>query len=289
MNSFATALTTMRRTPYQTLAAILITTITFLVGYSFSLFSYTAHGILNYFETQPQVIGFFSLDATPEQIQNVENSAKNKPYVQDVTVVSKEEALELYKQDNQNDPLLLELVTADILPASIEVSGEDISALNQIKQDLESSPQIEEVVLQQDIISSLERWTSTIRWAGIISMVVLGATAFLVIVIVTGMKVSSKRRSIQIMNILGASKWFIRGPFLYEGVLYGLVSSLIGWAIMYVLFLYITPWISSFIGNVPVLPISWEFFAYQAGVGTLVGIILGGLASSVAVGRMLRH
>lgn len=279
----------MRRTPYQTLAAILITTITFLVGYSFSLFSYTAQGVLKYFETQPQVIAFFSLDATPAQIQNVENTARSKPYVQDVTVVSKEEALELYKRDNQDDPLLLELVTADILPASIEVSGVDISSLPQIRQDLEAEEQVDEVVLQQDIIASLQTWTTTIRWVGIGSMVVLGVTAFLVIVIVTGMKVAAKRRSIQIMSILGASRWFIRGPFVYEGLLYGVLGSILGWTVMYLIFLYLTPWISGFIGTIPVLPIPWQFFAYQAGVGTLVGLGLGSLASAVAAGRMLRR
>ena len=289
MNALATALITMRRTPYQTLAAILITMITFLVGYSFSLFSYTAQGVLSYFETQPQVIAFFALDTTAEQIQTVQNQMQAKDYVTKVTVVSKEQALELYRQDNQNDPLLLELVTADILPASIEVSGNDITALNQIKTDLDGAAQVEEVVLQQDIITSLERWTKTIRWIGISSMIVLGATAFLVIMIVTGMKVSAKRRSIQIMNVLGASHWFIKGPFLYEGFLYGILGSIFGWGVMFVLFLYLTPWIKDFIGAVPVLPIPWEVFVYQAGIGTLAGIVLGGLASSVAVGRMMRR
>ena len=278
----------MRRSPYQSLAAILITTITFLVGYGFSLFSFTTQTVLRHFETQPQVIAFFKLDTQQSDIDATKQKMAAQPYVKDITIVSKEEALQLYQKDNQSDPLLLELVTADILPASIEVSGIDISALPQIKRDLEKTEVVEEVVLQQDIVSSLEQWTKTIRWIGIGSMAILGTTAFLIIVIITGMKVASKRRSIQIMNILGATNWFIRGPFLYEGMLYGLLSSLIGWLVMYVAFLYISPWLSTFIANIPVLPIPWQFFAAQLAGGTLAGIILGSLASSVAVGRMLK-
>jgi cell division transport system permease protein len=61
MSALTTALIGMRRSPYQSLAAILLVTLTFFVGYSFSLFSLGSELVLRYFETQPQVIGFFQL------------------------------------------------------------------------------------------------------------------------------------------------------------------------------------------------------------------------------------
>lgn len=289
MKHLATALTNIRRSPYQTLAVMLLVSITFFVGYVFSLFLYSANRILLYFETRPQVTAFFRIDTEPTVTQQLAQTMQQKSYVDQVSLISKEKALEIYQRDNQEDPLLLELVTADILPASIEVSAKSASDLPQIKADLESAPGIEEVVYQQDVIEQLQSWTRSIRYLGIGSVVILAATSLLLIVIVTGLKVVSKRRAIQIMRIIGASKWYVRAPFIYEGMVYGVLGSLLGWGGMYVGVLYATPWLENFLNNIPVLPLPLEFWAVQLGAGTLIGIILGALASSFASQRMMRQ
>jgi cell division transport system permease protein len=150
MNSLSSALTAMRRSPYQTLSAILLVTITFFVGYAFSLFSLGSEYILRYFETRPQVIAFFELNASTSQINTLAEQMRQQPYVENVSIVSKEQALELYRQDNAEDPLLLELVSADILPASIEVRGRTVDDLPTIKAELDGVEGIDELVYKQD-------------------------------------------------------------------------------------------------------------------------------------------
>ena len=288
MNTFATALTAMRRSPYQTLAATLLVSITFFVGYCFSLFTLGSEYILRYFETRPQVIAFFSLTAPATDIEQTTRTMKEKSYVEGVRVVSKEQALELYRQDNQEDPLLLELVTAEILPASVEVRGRNVQDLPQIKADLEKAPGIDEVVLQQDLIDSLAQWTTSVRWLGVGSLGILSVTSFLIIMIIIGMKVAGKRQAINIMRIIGATRWYIRAPFLTEGILYGITGSLLGWLAMYVGLLYLTPWMDAFLGPIQLLPIPPHVFALQLGIGTLAGVLLGGFAATVAVNRVIR-
>ncbi|MDQ3008269.1 MAG: permease-like cell division protein FtsX [bacterium] len=288
MNSFSTALTAMRRSPYQSLAAILMLTLTCFVGYAFSLFLLTAQDILQYFETRPQIIGFFELDTQPEAIVTVENTLKQKNYVEDVTIVSQEQALELYRSDNAEDPLLLELVTADILPASIEVSGKSLNDLALIKQDLETTTTIEDVIYQQDVVSSLSAWTSSVRLIGVASIVLLSVMSFLIIMVIIGMKATTKKQAIHIMRIIGATYWYIKWPFIVESIIYGLVGSLLGWLIMYAGFLYLTPWLDSFLGTITVTPITYSLFAIQLGVGTLLSTLLSGFAGSVAVQRQIR-
>lgn len=288
MKQVSAALTNIRRSPYQTLAVMMLVSITFFVGYVFSLFLYSTNEILRYFETRPQITAFFNIDADNAVTTQLEQTMKQKAYVSDVTLINKEKALEIYQEDNKEDPLLLELVTADILPASIEVSGRDATDLPKIKEDLENAQGIDEVVYQQDVIEQLQAWTQSIRYIGIGSVVLLGFTSLLLIIIVTGLKVVSKRRTIQIMRIIGASKWYVRAPFVYEGMLYGLCGSIVGWCGMYLGLLYATPWIQNFLGTVPLLPLPMEFFAIQAGIGTLVGLFLGALASSFATQRMMR-
>lgn len=289
MKQVSAALTNIRRSPYQTIAVMLLVSITFFVGYVFSLFLYSTNEILGYFETRPQITAFFSIDSEDAAVMQLQETMQQKSYVDKVTVITKEKALEIYQEDNKKDPLLLELVTADILPASIEVSGKDATDLPKIKEDLEKAPGIEEVVYQQDVIEQLQSWTRSIRYIGIGSVVILGLTSLLLIIIVTGLKVVSKRRTIQIMRIIGASKWYVNAPFIYEGILYGICGSLIGWGGMYLGLLYATPWLQDFLGTVPLLPLPVEFFAIQAGVGTGIGILLGALASSFATQRMMRH
>ena len=288
MNPFTTALTNIRRSPFQSITAMTITVVTLFVAYSFSLMILGTQQILNYFETRPQVIGFFELDSSVSEINQVSEKMKLKTYVKDVQLITQEEALATYREENRDDPLLLELVTADILPASIEVSADEISSLVQIKNDLETLDEVEEVVFQQDIIDSLTSWTTSVRYIGIATVVILGLTSFLIITALISMKVTHRKKAIQVMSFLGASNWFIKAPFFFEGVIYGLVGSLVGWGVMFVALLYLTPWLKNFLGTITVLPVPWEVFALQLSIGTVITILLGGFAGVTAVKRMMK-
>jgi cell division transport system permease protein len=288
MNPLSSALVTMRRSPYQSLASIVILSFTFFVAYVFSFFLVGSEVVLRFFETRPQVIAFFEIEADPGQINELGKQIKEKDYVSEIKLVSKEEALMIYQEENKDDPLLLELVTAQILPASIEVSGYNIDDLVKIKGDLEKFDNVDEVILQQDIIESLSGWTSSIRMVGLVSVILLGFVSLLIMIVVIGMKVVAKRPAIAIMSLIGATKWFIKSPFVFEGIMYGLVSSLIGWGLSFVGLLYITPWLKEFLGTIPIFPIAPAFYALQLSIGTLGGILLGAFAGSIAVGRMIK-
>jgi cell division transport system permease protein len=288
MNSLNTALTTIRRSPYQALLSIMMVSVTFFVGYALSLFLLTANTVLNHFETRPQIIAFFELDAPMATVTTLERTMKQKPYVKDVLVISKDQALEIYKREYINDPLLLELVTADILPASIEVSANDIESLALIRSDLVNADGVEDVVYQEDIVEALQTWTQSLRLIGIGALAVMGSISFLIITVLIAMKVASKKTAITIMRVIGATRWYIEAPFMLEGMMYGMIGSILGWSAMYVSLLYITPWLSEFLGEVALLPIPLDFFAMQIATGTGAGFILGGLAGFLAVKRLIR-
>ncbi len=288
MSSLSTALTTVRRTPYQALVSIMMVSLTFFVAYVFSLFVAGGHVVLQYFEARPQIIAFFELKTSSSDIVAVDETMRSKPYVKQTTVVTQEQALELYKQENKDDPLLLELVTADILPASIEVSAVRIADLPKIKSDLEAAESVEDVVYQQDIVDALNRWTSSIRIIGIGTVSVLAIISFLTVMVLIAIKAANQRRAISIMRIIGATKGYVQAPFVWEGMLYGLIGSAIGWTVMYTVLLYTSPWIREFLGEIQVLPVPPLFLVAQLSVGTVAGLVLGGTAGLVAVRRYLR-
>lgn len=288
MKSLKDALVTIRRSPYQSMLAILMTTITFFVAYTFSLAIAGTELTLSFFETRPQVIAFFDLETDKETINIVAKQFEEKTYVDEVKLITKEEALMIYRKENEENPLLLELVTANILPASIEISAHDVKYLQKIEEDLTKSLGIEEVIFRQDIVDSLTKWTNAIRITGITSISILIIISFLTMMTTISMKVNSKKSAIKIMKIIGANHWYIASPFVLEGTIYGIIGSLLGWAGMYALFLYLTPWIKDFLGSIILLPIPLEIFAWQLSIGTSIGILLGSFTSIIAVQRMLR-
>ncbi len=288
MNPLTSALTAMRRSPYQTLAAVIMVTLTCFVGYTFSLVLIGAEKVLQYFETRPQVIAFFELDASSAEIESLKTAMQQKPYVDQVTLVSKDQALELYKQENKDDPLLLELVSAEILPASIEVSGRSAETLSQIKDDLTTADGVDDVVFQQDVLTTLTNWTKSLRYIGLASIGILALTSFLLIMVIIGIKITAKKQAIHIMRIIGATKGYIQAPFMFEGILYGLIGSLLGWLVMYSGLLYLTPWLQSFLGTIPLLPVPLPFLAMQVGIGTLIAMVVGAFASLTAARRMIK-
>ena len=107
--------------------------------------------------------------------------------------------------------------------------------------------------------------------------------------VIIGMRVSMQKRAIGIMRLLGASKWYVKRPFMIEGMVYGFFGALLGWGISLGGLLYITPWAQSFLSEVSLFPIPLEFFAIQLGTGLLIGLFLGGFAGQVAAGRLIKN
>lgn len=288
MKALNSAMVAIRRSPYQSILTIFILTITFFIAYCFSLLSFGSAKILSFFETQPQVIAFLKLESKPEDLEKISQDMKAKSYVKDVKVVTQKEALDIYQKENQDDPLLLELVTEEILPASVEVAAADVKSLDLIKNDLKAQGSVEDVVLQEDVIGNLVRWTNAMRLVGLFLLITLTLTSFLMIMTTISMKISAKRKNIAIMKFVGANNSYISRPYLLEAIVTSSVASVIAFAFYYAMMLYISPWLKNFLTGIIDFPIAWQFFVYQFAAGFALAIFLGILASYSAVLRMLK-
>jgi len=288
MKFFKTAWKNIRRSPYQAFAAIFIMTLTFLAFSLFAIIFYGSSEVVSYFESKPQVTAFFKDEAKEEEIDSLKNSLTESGIVSGTKFVSKEEALKIYRDQNKDDPLLLDLVTADILPASLEISTFVIDDLTLVSDTLQKSEIVEEVVFQKDVVSTLTSWTSAIRKIGVFVVVLLAVVSVFIMVIIIGIKVSQKRGDIETMRLIGAGSWYVRMPFIIEGVIYGLFGAVVGWLISYGILLYATPKLSYFLKGVPVFPLSPSFMFSLLGVEVLFALILGTFSSYFAVLRYLK-
>ena len=277
-----------RRSPYQAMAAILIMMLTFLAVSVFAILIIGSNGVISYFESKPQVTAFFKDNATQDQITSLENTLKATGTVSSITFVSKDQALQIYRQQNKNDPLLLELVTADVLPASLEISATNVADLPAISTYLQKNPVVQEVVYQKDVVSALTNWTNAIKIIGVLLIGLLSLVSIFIMSIIIGLKISHKKDEIEIMQLIGATKWYISNPFVLEGIFYGVVGAFFGWAVSSGVLLATTPLLLSFLRGIPVVPAPWWFYAALLGGELLLAVLLGVFSSLLAVMRYIK-
>jgi cell division transport system permease protein len=278
----------MRRSPYQALAAVTIMFVTFLTATVVILLALGMAEILKYFETRPEVTLFFNGQVTEEQIKQLEQQLKKDPLVKKVKYVSQDEALKIYRQQNKNDPLLLEMVTADILPASLEISTIKIDYLGELAEKMKKETDVEEVVYQEGLVKSLQTWTKTLRQLGLGLLGFLGLFSWLIILVIIGLKVTVRREEVEILRLLGASNWYICWPFVLEGIFYGLGGAVLGWGVGYLVLLYSMPFLVNFLEEIPLFPVSFWTMLILLGGEILAGMMIGLLGSLLAVKRYLK-
>jgi cell division transport system permease protein len=286
-----------RRSPYQALTAILAVFLTFLVSGIFFLASIASTLVLSYFESKPQITAFFTDDVTASDIETLTQALENSGKISSVKYVSKEEALVIYREQNKDDPLLLEMVTADILPASLEVSATEPKFLSELVAIVNEAVNIEEVVYQKDVVDALLAWTNAIRGIGAIFAGLLTVDAVLIIMTVINMKIAFRKDEVEILKLVGATRGYISMPFILEGAFYGMLGASLAWVTISSLLLWFRPFLISFLSIVPIIastlanPVLPAFYVPVLaflGLMLAVGFILGSVGSYVALSRYLK-
>ncbi len=282
--------TQVRRSPFQGLAGIMITTLTLLVISVFTLLSFGSIQILKYFESAPQVIAFFKPgeDLTDIQIANIRAQLEASGRLNQFRYVSTREAEAIYKEKNQDNPLLLELVDYNILPASIEISGKTLEDLPVLKNMLTVQEGVEDIVYYEDIVQSLSSWINSIKGIGAGVIGYLTIESILVILVIIGLQIASRREEIEIMRLLGATGWFIRLPYILTGIAYGLIGSFIAWGLSYLLLLYSTPFLAEWLQDIPLLPVPILFMLAVLAGELVFGALIGSLGGFLATRRFLK-
>ncbi len=277
-----------RRSPFQSISAFLVMWLNFLLVSLLAVLIIGFGSLLNYFQERPEVTAFLKDEANQSQVEQVQDDLAGLEGIKEVRFISKQEALELYREQNQDNPLLLEMVSADILPASLEISAEGPEYLSAAAEALRSETDlVEEVVYQKDIVENLSFWTGVIRNGG------LGAAAFLtfislaVIMVIIGMKLATHRQEINALRSLGATGFYIQAPYLLEGIFYGFWGSLIGSGLVFGGLYYWQDKVNHFFAPIQVIP-SLEQMGIILGLEMIGGMILGLIASSIAAARYLK-
>ena len=297
MKILKTAFNHIRRSPYQSLLVIMVLGFAFFLISSFAVLSFVSQRVLIFFESQPQVIAYLKDSAKAIEVDALISKLENTGKIEEIILISKEDALRIYQEANKDNPLLLEMVTADILPASLEISATKIDHLKEIADILEQEAIIsvseggrKEIDFAESIAESLKEWTRAIRRIGLGGGALLILQSLLLMIVVTSMKIALRKDEVEILRLLGASSWQTQSPFLIEGMVYGIWGAVLGFGGMYLALTQLGSVLIgfSFFADIGIFPISQEFLLILFGSVTLFSSLICGLGSYIATRRYLK-
>jgi cell division transport system permease protein len=240
-------------------------------------------------------------EVTPAQKDKLVTQIKGIQNVKSVKYVSKEEALASYKKQNQSnvDLLLAISQTDNPLPASLIIKPVDPNKLGDIKNFLETKEikalQSDQTSYSGDRKQAIDKITSATHFfqqAGLAGIIIFTFISMLIIFNTIRMAIFNRRDELNIMRLLGASSWYIRGPFVVETVLYGLVAGIISVLLCSVLFsVSSTTFEASSLGLLDIKFANDYFLNHYWLILTgqiTIGIVIGAASSYVATRRYLK-
>jgi len=215
--------------------------------------------------------------------KDIGSRLKETKGVDKVEYRSKDDAIKIMKKRWGDNGYLLDSLSDNPLPNSYLVYVRDKSVADKISKSVTSVSGVEDIKYYQDTVEKLQRITNFIQTASIITMIFLIIVSVIIVANTIKLTVFARSKEISIMKYLGATDWFVRGPFLFEGIILGFVSATISTALMYVIYSrligVVGPDIMRML-SVPVVPTSYLipnvmliFISLGVGVGTCGSII----------------
>jgi cell division transport system permease protein len=172
-------------------------------------------------------------EITPEQEDQLRSDLEEQPVVEEVFYESKDEAYERFIELFEDQPNLVESVDPEVLPASFRVKLENPQLFGVIAEQFTAYPGVEEVVDQRQVLDQFLRFTNVIRNAALIVAVIQLIAAGVLIANTIRVAAFARREQTSIMKLVGASNWYVRLPFVLEGVIAGLLGAIISWGLLY--------------------------------------------------------
>ena len=254
-----------------------------IVGYIFNLVNCTFAGVSN----QLEIIVYLNDNLKAEERKSLKDNITSIEGVKEVVYIPKNEAWKRFKETFKGNKLVLEIIGENPLPDSFEIKLIDGNYINYVSEALRDMPGIKDIDVPLDIANRLN---SLIKWVEIggtlVILVFIGVSLFIISNVIR-LSFVSRIRELEIMQLVGATGIFIRGPFILEGVLCGFFGGIIGAmvfnALVYLFNRYI---LSSF----PLFSTATNFNPFTSSLGlVLFGMMVGGIGSAIFLERHLKR
>lgn len=239
-------------------------------------------------ESKVEIRVYQKLDITINDKNALEAQLRAEPGINDVVFESKEQALENFKKELKDKASLLSGYDQQNNPMqdSFIVRLKEPKFAQTIAEKYSKAPGVDEIVNDQELINQISSFASAVKWVGFAIFIILIAVSLFLIANTIKITVFSRRREVGIMKFVGATDWFIRWPFVIEGMVIGIIGAVISTILLYFAYKYAYINISASVLTAQLLSPSyvyttmlWEFI--------LSGILIGTAGSIFSLRKFL--
>ena len=283
--------TNLTRNVTLTLASILTVVVSLTLFGSTVMLNQGVNNANDRFKGGIEFIVFLQPESTQEQRDSIERDLLANPDVRDITYVDQDETYEEFKRIFEGQTELIETVSPEVLPPSFRVAPEtkDPEVVKALGETFKEKPGVYEVVFAFEVVKAIQETFNKIGVRFLLAAGLLLLAAGLLILNTIRVAMFARRREIEVMKLVGATNWFIRVPFIVEGIIQTLIGAAVAVASMTFV---IRPFIDE-LSQEKLVPL---FKGFEVTDGNLlianlfvvgVAVLIGAIGSAVAVSRFL--
>ncbi|MGV8119375.1 MAG: permease-like cell division protein FtsX [Candidatus Xenobiia bacterium LiM19] len=235
---------------------------------------------------QLQIVVYLSDGMNDRQIGILKSSLETTPHIDKIRFISKEEALKNMKERLKNQFEISD-IGKNPLPNSFEVIVTEPDKIPKVAAIIKTYPGVDKVRYGEKIAGKLLVINRAVHWIGIIIVLALFLSTLFIVSNTIRLTVFARRREIAVMQLVGAANWFIRWPFIMEGVLQGFLGALISILLIKLIYAYFMPKIETALPFLTMVPFN-SLFSTVSLILLGTGIFVGSVGSLISVNRFLK-
>ncbi|HSR16289.1 MAG TPA: permease-like cell division protein FtsX, partial [Gemmatimonadales bacterium] len=271
-------LTNLQRNALVVVSAVVAVLVTLTLFFSAAVVRWLIDQDIGRWDDNIRVIAFLNDDLSLDDVGALQEEIQSWEEVASVVYFSKADALNEFRELFADQPSLIEVVEEDpsTLPASLRVRPIEAGDYTQITNRLVVIPGVRQVSSADEAIDALVTRSSRLRTFSFWILIVLGGAAVVLIANTIRMAIYARRDEIGIMKLVGAGNWFVRIPFLVEGVIEGIVGALIAIGLVWILREQVVELFST-VADPDAINVPWDFLLRQSimvlGFGAVTGLV----------------
>ncbi|NLH46569.1 MAG: ABC transporter permease [Acholeplasmataceae bacterium] len=277
-----------KRNQLMSLASVSTVALSLLVLGIFMVMVFNTNHVAKFLETQVQISVYMSDSASAETLKATEKTLKELPGVTSVKNITKDEALERFKDRLGSQSNLLDFMgDENPFPYSFEVHVDKPERISELAPKIDDLAGVETAKFGQEVVENIFKLTKIMRLGGILLVLLLAMATLFIIVNTIRITVFARRREVTIMKYVGATDWFIRWPFLLEGMFLGFTGALVATIIINQVYGAILNSVHATLAFFPLLP-TWPLLLYIDITLIVIGTAIGAAGSSISLRKFLK-
>ncbi|PIR68423.1 hypothetical protein COU49_00980 [Candidatus Nomurabacteria bacterium CG10_big_fil_rev_8_21_14_0_10_35_16] len=283
------------RNKWLTTATLSVIVLTLFVFVNLILFNVLTNNAISLLRDKIDISVYFNEDVLEDDILELERSLESLSEVKVVEYVSRDRALELFKERHEGDETIVQALSVlddNPLSASLNIKAndpEDYPIISAYLNNENLDQIVDQITYNQNqlVINRLAKVVNTVRRAGVALTSILTLIAILITLNTIILTIYATREEIGVMRLVGAANKFIRGPYIVQGVLYGVIGAILSLLIALPLISVASPYIGVLMPEMDLQGYFYSNIVLLFGYQLMFGIGLGVISSSIAVGKYL--